>query len=60
MAAITFNTAHRKLLAENSFKPFSPLSAKRSMPLSATGCGGLQRRPDTFGRGCRRARRRRR
>jgi hypothetical protein len=35
----------------NSSILFSPLSAKRSMPLSVTGCDGPQRKPGTFARG---------
>src|SRR5690349_194672 len=38
----------RKSRFANCSMPFSPLSAMCSMPLSATGCDGLQRKPRTF------------
>jgi hypothetical protein len=41
----------RKSTFANSSRLFSSLFAKCSMPLSVTGCDGLQRRPGTFVRG---------
>jgi len=41
----------RKSTFGNSSRLFSSLFAKCSMPLSVTGCDGLQRRPGTFVRG---------